>query len=182
MQGKDRTDINLLSFAATLISTNCGIRRIARKWFESYMTGRSQKTLWNNILSNSLPLTHGVPQGSILGPILFLVMVADMPKCVHSVCFINNVYKQRFFQLVKIFQNLNNRTSQNLYVKQRMNQMKTRIQFSSGPSSIFRLAVRFQQIIFFRHHKCRMQISVPILTLINTNPSQVSFILLPSIK
>ena len=101
---------------------------------------------------------------------------------VHSVCFINNVYKQRFFQLVKIFQNLNNRTSQNLYVKQRMNQMKTRIQFSSGPSSIFRLAVRFQQIIFFRHHKCRMQISVPILTLINTNPSQVSFILLPSIK
>ena len=39
----------------------------------------------------------------------------------HSVCFINNVYKQRFFQLVKIFQNLNNRTSQNLYVKQRMN-------------------------------------------------------------
>ena len=92
----------------------------------------------------------------------------------HSVCFINNVYKQRFFQLVKIFQNLNNRTSQNLYVKQRMNQMKTRIQFSSGPSSIFRLAVRFQQIIFFRHHKCRMQITVPILTLINTNPCQVS--------
>ena len=103
-------------------------------------------------------------------------------EILHSVCFINNVYKQRFFQLVKIFQNLNNRTSQNLYVKQRMNQMKTRIQFSSGPSSIFRLAVRFQQIIFFRHHKCRMQISVPILTLINTNPSQVSFILLPSIK
>ena len=130
-----------------------------------------KSTATHCIYSMLIPFKEDVPT--------FLIYCYSM---VHSVCFINNVYKQRFFQLVKIFQNLNNRTSQNLYVKQRMNQMKTRIQFSSGPSSIFRLAVRFHQIIFFRHHKCRMQISVPILTLINTNPSQVSFILLPSIK
>jgi hypothetical protein len=46
------------------------------------MSGRSQKVLWNELLSAPLPLTHGVPQGSILGPTLFLVMVADMPKFV----------------------------------------------------------------------------------------------------
>ena len=44
------------------------------------MSGRSQQVLWNDKMSGSLPLTHGVPQGSILGPTLFLVMIADMPK------------------------------------------------------------------------------------------------------
>ena len=39
---------------------------------------------------------------------------------IHSVCFINNVYKQRFFGLVKIFENLNNRTSQKFHAKQQM--------------------------------------------------------------
>ena len=38
----------------------------------------------------------------------------------HSVCFISNVYKQRLFRLVKIFQNLSNRTSQNFVAKQRI--------------------------------------------------------------
>ena len=52
------------------------------KWFSSYMSGRSQKVLWNDTMSESLPITYGVPQGSILGPTLFLVMVADMPRYV----------------------------------------------------------------------------------------------------
>jgi hypothetical protein len=59
-----------------------GITGVRLKWFNSYMSGRSQKVLWNDKMSSPLPLTHGVPQGSILGPILFLVMVADMPKYV----------------------------------------------------------------------------------------------------
>ena len=46
------------------------------------MTGKSQKVLWNDKTSKFCPLTHGVPKGSILGPPLFLVMVADMPKYV----------------------------------------------------------------------------------------------------
>ena len=59
-----------------------GIRGVPLDWFRSYMTDRHQKVLWNDTTSELLPLTHGVPQGSILGPTLFLVMVADMPKYV----------------------------------------------------------------------------------------------------
>ena len=48
------------------------------------MTGRSQLVIWNGMRSLSRSLSHGVAQGSILGPLLFLVMVADIPKYVTS--------------------------------------------------------------------------------------------------
>ena len=63
---------------------SAGVRGTPLKWLESYMTGRSQSVLWNGTKSGSRPLTHGVAQGSILGPLLFLVMVADLPKYVTS--------------------------------------------------------------------------------------------------
>ena len=57
-----------------------GIEGIPLKWFQSYLNGRSQSVLWNGNMSKSLPIQRGVPQGSILGPILFLVMIHDMPN------------------------------------------------------------------------------------------------------
>jgi hypothetical protein len=63
---------------------SAGVGGTPLKWLESYMTGRSQSVLWNGTKSGSRPLTHGVAQGSILGPLLFLVMVADLPKYVTS--------------------------------------------------------------------------------------------------
>ena len=61
---------------------SAGISGVPLKWFKSYVSGRSQRVLWNDILSGPQNLTHGVPQGSILGPLLFLVMVADMHRSV----------------------------------------------------------------------------------------------------
>ena len=61
---------------------NAGVKGTPLKWLKSYMTGRSQSVVWNDNQSSPLPLTHGVAQGSILGPLLFLVMVADLPEYV----------------------------------------------------------------------------------------------------
>ena len=61
---------------------NAGVKGTPLDWLKSYMSGRSQSVVWNGSQSTRLPLTHGVAQGSILGPLLFLVMVADLPEFV----------------------------------------------------------------------------------------------------
>ena len=50
-----------------------GIRGIANKWFSSHLCSRQQFVSIGNTNSNCLPIRHGVPQGSVLGPLLFLL-------------------------------------------------------------------------------------------------------------
>ena len=64
------------------------MRYIALKLFESYLSERSQKVTIAGVSSNWLNINSGVPQGSILGPLLFLIYIIDLP----SVCSKVDVY------------------------------------------------------------------------------------------
>ena len=49
------------------------------KWFKSYLTGRRQYVRIGSTYSDTLPITHGVPQGAILSPMLFCIYLNDLP-------------------------------------------------------------------------------------------------------
>ena len=64
-----------------------GIEGTALQWFSSYLSHRTQSVLVNGQVSTAVPICFGVPQGSVLGPVLFVLYTSPLAKVIekHSV-------------------------------------------------------------------------------------------------
>ena len=76
-----------------------GIGTSLIKWIKNFLTNRKQSVEINGKMSDWKPVLSGIPQGSVLGPFLFLLYINDMPSLVKSKIYLLKAFaKSRYIQ------------------------------------------------------------------------------------
>lgn len=77
-----------------------GIQGDLHRWFTSYVNNRCQTVVLNGFASISSPIPSGVPQGSILGPLLFVLFINDVGKCFYHSDFLLFADDMKIFKVI----------------------------------------------------------------------------------
>ena len=85
----DIVDIDKL---LNILEHDIGIKGIALLWFKSFLTGRTQCVKIENTVSDTIPVLFGVPQGSVLGPILFNIYISSLSLLIRNFGFNTSGY------------------------------------------------------------------------------------------
>ena len=107
-----------------------GIRGVANKWIESYLSERKQYTTYNGHCSPYTEIRCGVPQGSILGPILFILYINDLGTISEKIATIMFADDSNLFASgsdLKTIENLFNTEIPNLVTWLRVNRLSLNI-------------------------------------------------------
>ena len=112
MNNKQLTAVVLLDMSKTFDSLDhgiliskledVGVSNTALKWFKSYLTNRCQSVRINSTLSDTREVTNGVPQGSILGPLLISIYINDLtsaPQHCSADCYVDDTKLYRCFSV-----------------------------------------------------------------------------------
>ena len=85
------------------------------KWIKEFLNNRTQCTCVNGTLSDIIHVTSGVPQGSVLGPVLFLLYINDINKHISSKC-------KLYADDTTLYRNINN-TNDSLILQNDLNEI-----------------------------------------------------------
>lgn len=141
-----------------------GFSKIAMNWFFSYLSNRSQFVTLNNTNSSNLKITTGVPQGSILGPLLFLIYVNDLSFSTNS-----NVimYADDTCLLIPLTQNSSsiNYTNQNNEINDKMSSLYNWL-------CVNKLSLNIDKTKYMIFHFCQKKLSDDLIPkiIINNKP------------
>ncbi len=105
------------SVSHDILINKCAKVKIDSFWINNYINNSTQPVRLNVIASSNLSINYGVPQGSILGPILFSIYVNDMSSCLNDCVLVQYADDTQFLHTGTInnLENLIVKTEKNTY-------------------------------------------------------------------